>query len=345
MRIFKYIVFISILSGIFFVIYRQSDKKGFRRWWTSFKTAIIFSAIAASLIPVNPEAIEPPGNNNQVYQERTVPVYNPYVSVLDDYRPFGLYMDKIEQPVPRHYVSYHSQSVIKQLRAGSRLNEAVWLLITIRMLQQQSVGFQPVRQASPPPHIESARNLLFGKPKADQSSCRRLSVFDSQQSENKDQFFMSKQEALNVLDNTFTGSKIISETEKISDWQMAKKVYHLNGLGVNPEEYGMSKAEVNSIRKDGLVKYTMNGGKLPPIELIRAGQNRIHDICYNNTTAKKEEGTFGKQDQPSSLYYNTDTRYIIYFNKDDGDLIMGEKFREAYFNRSLIKNNINIKEN
>ena len=254
-------------------------------------------------------------------------------------------MDKIEQPVPRHYVSYHSQSVIKQLRAGSRLNEAAWLLITIWLLQQQSVGFQSVRQASPPPHIESARNLLFGKPKADQSSCRRLSVFDSQQSENKDQFFMSKQEALNLLDNTFTGSKIISETEKISDWQMAKKVYHLNGLGVNPEEYGMSKAEVNSIRKDGLVKYTMNGGKLPPIELIRAGQNRIHDIYYNDTTPKKEEGTFGKQDQPSSLYYNTDTRYIIYFNKDDGDLIMGEKFREAYFNRSLIKNNINIKEN
>jgi hypothetical protein len=280
-----------------------------------------------------------------VSKVRTVPVYNPYVSVLDDYRPFSLYMDKIEQPVPRHYVSYHSQSVIKQLRAGSRLNEAAWLLITIWMLQQQSVGFQPVRQASPPPHIESARNLLFGKPKADQSSCRRLSVFDSQQSENKDQFFMSKQEALNVLDNTFTGSKIISETEKISDWQMAKKIYHLNGLGVNPEEYGMSKAEVNSIRKDGLVKYTMNGGKLPPIDLIRAGQNRIHDICYNDTTAKKEEGTFGKQNQPSSLYYNTDTRHIIYFNKDDGDLIMGEKFREAYFNRSLIKNNINIKEN
>jgi hypothetical protein len=70
MRIFKYIVFISILSSIFLVIYSQSDKKGFRRWWTSFKTAIIFSAIAAGLIPVNPEAIEPPGNNNQVYQER-----------------------------------------------------------------------------------------------------------------------------------------------------------------------------------------------------------------------------------------------------------------------------------
>jgi len=70
MKILRYIMFLSVLCSIFFVIYRQSDKKGFRRWRTSFKTAIIFSAIAAGLIPVNQEAIEPLGNNNQVYQER-----------------------------------------------------------------------------------------------------------------------------------------------------------------------------------------------------------------------------------------------------------------------------------
>lgn len=63
-------------------------------------------------------------------------------------------MDKIEYPVPQHYVSYHSQSVIKELRAGSRLTEAAWLLLTIWMLQHQSVGFQPVRQGPPPPHIQ-----------------------------------------------------------------------------------------------------------------------------------------------------------------------------------------------
>ena len=88
-------------------------------------------------------------------------------------RPSGLYMTKIEQPVPQHYVSYHSESVIKELRAGSRVTEAAWLLLTIWMLQQQSVGFQLVRQAPPPPHIESARNLLFGKPKSDQPSGRQ----------------------------------------------------------------------------------------------------------------------------------------------------------------------------
>ena len=70
---------------------------------------------------------------------------------------------------------------------------------------------------------------------------------------------------------------------------MVKKIYHLNGLGVNPEEYGMSKAEVNSIRKDGLFK-------LPPIELICEGQTRIHNIYYNDTTARKKNGIYGKQD-------------------------------------------------
>lgn len=70
MKILRYLIFISILSGIFFVIYRQSDEKGFRRWWISFKIAVLIAAITAGLIPVNTEAIEPPGNNNQVYQER-----------------------------------------------------------------------------------------------------------------------------------------------------------------------------------------------------------------------------------------------------------------------------------
>ena len=70
MKIFRYLIFISILSGIFFVIYQQSDEKGLRKLWTSFKIAIYIAAVLAGLIPANIEAIEPPGNNTQVYQER-----------------------------------------------------------------------------------------------------------------------------------------------------------------------------------------------------------------------------------------------------------------------------------
>ena len=41
------------------------------------------------------------------------------------------------------------------------------------MLQHQSVGFQPVNHVPSPPHIESAKDLLFGKAKSDRLSCRQ----------------------------------------------------------------------------------------------------------------------------------------------------------------------------
>ncbi|MFT4851018.1 MAG: hypothetical protein ACI83B_003580 [Sediminicola sp.] len=101
--------------------------------------------------------------------------------MYNDYRPSGLLMDSIERSSLVSKYSY-SQSVINELRAGdSRVTQAAWLLITIWMLQQESVGFQPVRQAPMPPHLESARNLLFGKQQPDQFFCRGLSMSDSRQ--------------------------------------------------------------------------------------------------------------------------------------------------------------------
>lgn len=114
---------------------------------------------------------------NQQLLSRVIesPGYHPYLSLYNEYRPSGLYMDKIEHPVPQHYyVSYHSESVIKELRAVSRLNEAAWFLLTIWMLQQQSVGFQPVRPVVRPPHVEAAHNLFLGKPKTDKFSSQRF---------------------------------------------------------------------------------------------------------------------------------------------------------------------------
>ena len=70
------------------------------------------------------------------------------------------------------------------------------------MLQQQSVGFQSVKHAPPPSHVESARNLLFEKPKPDQLSCRQLSKFDQQEFEKIDPYslqVMSKENALALI--------------------------------------------------------------------------------------------------------------------------------------------------
>jgi len=58
MKILKYILFLSILSSLFILVYRQSDKKGFRKWWISFRMAILIAATLAGLIPYNAEATD-----------------------------------------------------------------------------------------------------------------------------------------------------------------------------------------------------------------------------------------------------------------------------------------------
>jgi hypothetical protein len=50
MKTLRYLIFLSILSGIFFVIYRRSDEKGFRRWWICLKIAVLIVASAAGLV-------------------------------------------------------------------------------------------------------------------------------------------------------------------------------------------------------------------------------------------------------------------------------------------------------
>lgn len=58
MKLFKYSIFLLILFGIFVVVYRNCNKKGFRRLFVSIKLAIIITAILSGLIGENAEAVE-----------------------------------------------------------------------------------------------------------------------------------------------------------------------------------------------------------------------------------------------------------------------------------------------
>jgi len=203
------------------------------------------------LIPINVplKLSQSQPNQELVSRVQPRPVYNPYVSILDDYRPSGLYMDNIQRPVSQHDLSYHSQPVINELRAGdSSVTQAAWLLITIWMLQQESLGFQPVRQAPRPPHLESAQNLLFGKPKSDQFSCRRLSMSGSQQFENQ-----------NVNTNHFKKSPNYSETVEFNDGYKAEArnvqldhilVKHGHQWGIDDTDLKNTKDANNNLSPD-----------------------------------------------------------------------------------------------
>ena len=72
MKIIKYIIFLSVLGGIFLIVYRNSDRKGLRRWWASLKMVTSIAAILAELIPSPVEAIESHVNNDSPPMERIV---------------------------------------------------------------------------------------------------------------------------------------------------------------------------------------------------------------------------------------------------------------------------------
>ena len=95
-------LFFSSLSGAFFYALNRTNGNVFK----SLQFALYFLAIKIGLIGPN---LPPKLDQDQSIQQPVSRVaYNPYVFFLDDYRLSGLYMDKIEQPVPQHYVSYHS---------------------------------------------------------------------------------------------------------------------------------------------------------------------------------------------------------------------------------------------
>lgn len=87
----------SILGAFSYALYRTD-----RNVYKSVLFTLYFLAIKIGLIAPNvPLKLDHHQPNPQlVSRVETLPVYNPYVPILDNYRPSGLYMDKIQRSVP-----------------------------------------------------------------------------------------------------------------------------------------------------------------------------------------------------------------------------------------------------
>lgn len=68
MKLLKFILFFSILISIFIIVFRNSENKGLRKSWISFRIAIVIAASLASLSYERAEAV----SNSQVVRERLV---------------------------------------------------------------------------------------------------------------------------------------------------------------------------------------------------------------------------------------------------------------------------------
>ena len=240
--------------------------------------------------------------------------------------------------VPRSEIS---ENTINRIRGGGTIREAAGLLITIWMLQQQSVGFQPIRQAPMPPHLESAHNLLFGKPKggtAGNPQCQSnvLSRFERETphtmkqmcaaSSDENEFVMSRDEAIKLLHETYSGSMQVTEDLRISDWQAGSHLYHGNGVGVDPSAFGMTQAELDKLR-GGFINYARKGYRLPSRDHVRAYQTSLKNICLDSTSIRHDDAEYYYTHGMERTTVFQNDRYLVCFNQTTSDLITGDKQR------------------
>jgi hypothetical protein len=102
-------LFTSSILGVFFYALNKTDKNVsksilFTLYFLFIKIGLIVPNVLSKLDQhrLNPQLVS---NVQQQTRLAYEPVYNPYISFLDDYRPpSGLYMDKIEPPVPSHII-------------------------------------------------------------------------------------------------------------------------------------------------------------------------------------------------------------------------------------------------
>lgn len=157
-------------------------------------------------------------------------------------------------------------------------------------------------------------------------------------------FVMSYDEAYNLVKETYSGSMQVTENFKITDWQAASHLYHGKGVNVNPEDFGITQAELIKIQDEGLIKYVQRGNKLPSIEHVRSYQKSLKDICLDPLTDRRDDSEYYNPHgvTPTTAFKND--RYLVCFNQTTGDLITGDKQRRGTIDKFDQTNKIGSKK-
>ena len=153
---------------------------------------------------------------------------------------------------------------------------------------------------------------------------------------------MSRKEALELISQKYSGYMEVTSDERITYWQAVKHLYHGVGVGVNPEDFGMTQKELTKLRNDGLVKYVRKGNKLPSRAHVRAYQEALNSICKDPQTQKRTDSKYYDINgvTPATVYYNRKEKQIVSFNQTTGDLITGDKQRDPVFRRFINDNTL-----
>jgi hypothetical protein len=157
-------------------------------------------------------------------------------------------------------------------------------------------------------------------------------------------FVMSYQEAHNLVAETYPGYLEVNESCKITDWQAVKHIYHANGMGIDPADYGFTQQELERIRGEsrykggGLIAYARRGYRLPPIEMVQDYQLRLKASCKKAPIKRTKVPYYDVNGSWQATVFATppsedSSGIIVAFNESTGDLITGDKQKTPAFNR------------
>ena len=174
----------------------------------------------------------------------------PDKSILTD-----LQLDEFNQISSKFlYGSITMEEAILQLRGGDELTDVVAVIAFVIFINwYDSLFGVKAFQANPLPH-QDPFGWLNGKydRKPMQHTSYKSSRFELQMAGVNDNmcpglamadengFVMSYQEAHNLVAETYPGYLEVNESCKITDWQAAKHIYHANGMGIDPADYGFT---------------------------------------------------------------------------------------------------------
>ena len=168
-------------------------------------------------------------------------------------------------------------------------------------------------------------------------------------------FVISYEDAYNLVKETYPGYLEVNESCRITEWQAAKHIYHSNGMGINPVDYGFTQQELERIRGEagyeggGLIAYARRGYRLPPIEMVRDYQGRLKLACEQSPVKRIGVPYYDKNGAWKATVFATppsadSSGIIIAFNESTGDLITGDKQRKSAFDRFDKQNYLGAKK-